>query len=342
MTHRSVILLLPPTDGSSTEAAGSVVSCGRALAALATADLEALVPGHAPLTTASETVRRLGLPVTALEIPATADPCTPAVLRGLATCLKDRRPAWIVCTDDPVGRHLAAGVAAHLGAACIAGVTAVEPADRQIVLTRAVYGGKYRARVQSRTGTTVITVAPGAYDAAGPPPEPGPTGDKLRHVAVDGDGRRRIRARVPRPQQDAGLADARIVVAAGNGIGEKSDLERIRRLAALLPGAAVAGSRPLCDRGWLPVNRQVGLTGCRVAPSLYLALGISGATQHLAGMSGSGFVVAINRDPRAAIFNHADVGVVEDLTTFLPLLIDTLVAGESPSPPHAEAGHERR
>ena len=86
----------------------------------------------------------------------------------------------------------------------------------------------------------------------------------------------------------------------------------------------MAGSRPVCDRGWLSVRRQVGISGSRVTPALYLACGISGAAQHLAGMSGSGFVVAVNRDSRAAIFHHADVGVVEDLTTFLPVLIDVL------------------
>jgi electron transfer flavoprotein alpha subunit len=113
-----------------------------------------------------------------------------------------------------------------------------------------------------------------------------------------------------------------VVVAAGKGIGREENLALIRRLAAIFPKGAVGASRLVCDAGWLPYPHQVGVTGKTVAPKLYLACGISGTIQHVTGMRGSRCIVAINTDPRAAIFQVAHYGIVEDLTTFIPLLLD--------------------
>ncbi|MBW2616973.1 MAG: electron transfer flavoprotein subunit alpha/FixB family protein, partial [Deltaproteobacteria bacterium] len=125
------------------------------------------------------------------------------------------------------------------------------------------------------------------------------------------------------------LTEADVIVSAGKGIGRKENLEIIERLAALFPKSAVAGSRSVCDSKWLDRNRQVGYTGATVSPKLYIAAGISGATQHIAGMRSSGFIVAINSDPNAAIFNVSDVCVVEDLTTFVPVFIDSHEKGKA-------------
>ena len=121
--------------------------------------------------------------------------------------------------------------------------------------------------------------------------------------------------------QDLDLTLADVVVCAGRGVGSAENIGMIRSLAALFPKSAVACSRPVCDLGWMDYRHQVGLTGRTVAPKLYIACGVSGAAQHLAGMRGAGFVVAVNKDPHAAIFQVADVGVVEDLAAFIPLLI---------------------
>jgi electron transfer flavoprotein alpha subunit len=123
--------------------------------------------------------------------------------------------------------------------------------------------------------------------------------------------------------QDLDLTLADVVVCAGRGVGSAENIDGVRRLAALFPKSAVACSRPVCDLGWMDYRHQVGLTGRTVAPKLYIACGVSGAAQHLAGMRGAGFVVAVNKDPHAAIFQVADVGVVEDLAAFIPLLISS-------------------
>lgn len=121
--------------------------------------------------------------------------------------------------------------------------------------------------------------------------------------------------------QDLDLTLADVIVCAGRGVGAAENIDGVRRLAALFSKSAVACSRPVCDLGWMDYRHQVGLTGRTVAPKLYIACGVSGAVQHLAGMRGAGFVVAVNKDPHAAIFQVADVGVVEDLAAFIPLLI---------------------
>ena len=127
---------------------------------------------------------------------------------------------------------------------------------------------------------------------------------------------------LPAPTAAAGIAEAEVLVAAGRGVGGPENLELVFRLAALFPKSAVAGSRIACDLGWLEYPRQVGVTGATVAPRLYIACGISGAVQHVMGMRGAGFVVAVNKDPAAAIFREADVCIVDDLAEFLPVLIE--------------------
>ena len=118
------------------------------------------------------------------------------------------------------------------------------------------------------------------------------------------------------------ITEAKVIVAAGRGIGEAEKLGIIEQLAKVFPRSAVAGSRIVCDMGWLEYKCQVGVTGATVTPELYIACGISGAVQHVSGMRSSGFIVAINTDPAAAIFQTADICVVEDLTTFIPILIE--------------------
>ena len=121
----------------------------------------------------------------------------------------------------------------------------------------------------------------------------------------------------------AGISQAEVIVAAGQGFGDSDNLELAHRLASLFPKSAVAGSRIVCDLGWLAYGCQVGVTGATVSPRLYIACGISGAIQHVSGMRGSEFIVAINKDPAAAIFQVADVCIVADVTTFIPTLIET-------------------
>jgi electron transfer flavoprotein alpha subunit len=214
----------------------------------------------------------------------------------------------------------APAVAFRTGAACITGVEHIFHDTDRLFFGRSMFGGKLFAKVLSKTEMTVLTLQPGSFK---PRPAEGSLREKVEVRAINLQ---------PRQSQSAGiksvqipldsLAKAKIIITAGRGIGKKENLEHIYRLARLFPKSAVGGSRPVCDLGWLEYGQQVGVTGATVTPELYMACGVSGAMQHISGMRGAGFVVAINTDPHAAFFNFADVCITEDLATFIPALLE--------------------
>ena len=193
--------------------------------------------------------------------------------------------------------------------------------DGGIAFNRSIMGGKLQASVQPTTDVTVATVQPGMFSRAQEGSSHGKVEIKTLELFTDRVRPLGIKAG---PGGASNLPEAKVIIAAGRGVPQKENLDLIFDLARHLPHSAVGSSRPLCDAGWLEYSHQVGLTGTTVSPELYLAIGISGAQQHIVGMHGAGFVVAINTDPYAAIFNHADVCIVEDLEQFLPELISRL------------------
>jgi electron transfer flavoprotein alpha subunit len=201
--------------------------------------------------------------------------------------------------------------------------TGFDVTDDGLVWTRPVLGGKLRARVRTRgEGPVLVSVQSGAFaaDAA----EPGSAPIEPLEVdwgAVVPDREILGVEEVAGEQVDLSAADA--IVAVGRGIGEAEKMRIIEELAAAL-GAEIGASRPVIDNDWLPRDRQIGSSGQTVAPKLYVAVGISGAIQHLVGMKGSGTVVAINKDPGAPIFSVADYGIVGDLHEIVPALTAAL------------------
>ena len=182
------------------------------------------------------------------------------------------------------------------------------------VFSRSICGGQFNALVRPDTDQAVIMVQPGLM-----PPQnfSGPSGEIRRETLAVAAGKIRMIGVEKTRESSSKLGQASVIVAAGRGIGAPENLESIRRFAALFPNSAVAGSRPLIDMGWLEYRYQVGITGATVAPPVYIACGISGSTQHIAGMNGSGYVVSINSDPCAAIFNVSDLCIVDDILGFI-------------------------
>jgi len=204
--------------------------------------------------------------------------------------------------------------AAMLGASYLSDVLAIEGANRFV---RPMYAGSVLASVASNTETTLLTVRASSFVPCGlPAQDPCP----VAHVAaVAGDTRARLESLDTLASDRPELGRARIVVAAGRGVGERAHMGLVEALADHL-GAAVGASRAAVDAGFAPNAMQVGQTGKSVAPEIYLAFGISGAIQHLAGIQGAGLIVAVNKDPDAPIFSVADVGWVGDLFDALPAL----------------------
>ncbi len=177
------------------------------------------------------------------------------------------------------------------------------------------FNGKIVAELASSTNPTILIVQPGAFK---PALEGGQDLGRIEVKKVDWKSTHTRSLGFKLTEiADSALGEASVIVSAGRGASRRETLKLVRQVAALFSRPAVAASKPLCDLGWFPCQLQVGQTGATVTPDLYFACGISGAQQHIAGMKGSKFVVAVNTDPNAAIFNEADIAIVEDLEEFL-------------------------
>ncbi len=195
-------------------------------------------------------------------------------------------------------------------------------ADGRLVATRPVYGGNAVATVRCTSTPAVASLRGRAYEPL--PADPARTGEVQPFDAeLAGDSRVRVVERIERQAEGVRLEDARIIVGGGRGLGGPEPFVQLEALATLLHGT-VGASRAACDAGWVPSSYQIGLTGKSVAPDLYIAVGISGASQHLAGLSGARDIVAINKDASANIFREARFGVAGDWQKVLPAFIDQL------------------
>lgn len=243
-----------------------------------------------------------------------------SILPGI---LKTINPSFVCIAHDSSGIDFAPGIAALLDGACITGVEEIGSDNEGPWFGRQILSGKKIARTRPLKKPVILTIETCAFaDAA--------LGKKRRkrpEVLLNAYYEPVYHETGESPEAMAvptALTDAEVIIAAGNGIGRKENLELVDELAGCFSRSAVAGSRIICDRGWLPYSRQVGETGATVRPRLYIACGISGASQHLAGMRGSELVVAVNTDPKAPICRAADICVIEDINLFLPELIQRL------------------
>ncbi len=260
--------------------------------------------------------QQFGSPVSAysIDLPYTADAYTAAA----EELIRKVNPALVVFGHTYQTRDYAPRVAARFGTVLISDVIAAKPP----VFTRQMFQGKFNADVRlAGGGPHFVSIQAGAWRAAAAPAAVekfAPSSATSRQVA-EPPFRESARA------VDLGAAD--IIVSVGRGIKEKENLPVVESLAQAL-GAELAASRPICDAGWLPMDRQVGSSGQTVSPKLYIAVGISGAIQHLVGMKGAKTVVAINKDPDAPIFELANYGIVGDLFEVVPALVEEIKKGK--------------
>ena len=245
-----------------------------------------------------------------------------AAVNALESLFRRENPNVVLMAHTFQGRALGPALAFRLqtGVATDCVDLRVEGEGRTVVLTRSILGGNFRAEVVIETRPQVVTLRPKAFPPA--EPEAGRTGTEeefrpeLDPARIRQEVRRQVREAAA---EGVRLEDARIVVAGGRGLGGPENWYLIEELAKAL-GAAVGASRAVTDAGWVPTSLQVGLTGKTISPDLYIAVGISGAVQHMAGVSAAKTIVAINKDPDATIFKYARFGVVGDAKQILPAL----------------------
>ena len=283
--------------------------------------IKALILGESVATAAKDLARADVAEVLVGEHEAlktyTPDAFTMA-LQGLVERLK---PAFVLLPHTYQTRDFAPLLAARLRAALLTDVTGVVGQHSSATFTRPMFQGKLAATVRPRsTGTSIVTFQIGAFRADAVKMGGSAAAVSRVDVAIDVAAvRQKPEAPFQEAKQAVDLGQAERIVAVGRGIKSQDNLPLAQNLAKAM-GAELAASRPICDSGWLPMERQVGSSGQTVAPKLYVALGISGAIQHLVGMKGSRTIVAVNKDADAPIFEVADYGIVGDLFEIVPAL----------------------
>ena len=232
-------------------------------------------------------------------------------------------PSVILMAQSSMGRDLAPRLATRLGSAVIMDSLALEVDGDRVKATRSCYGGNARQVVTVQTDPQVITVRPKSQDPL--EADASRTAEVITVDVAEPTLRAHTTGKEQAESEGVRLEDAEIVVSGGRGLGGPEAFSDLEQLAGVL-GAAVGSSRAACDLGWYPPSQQVGLTGSVVSPTLYLAIAISGASQHMAGCGGSKNIVAINKDPDAPIFGFSRFGIVDDYKKVLPALESAFAA----------------
>jgi electron transfer flavoprotein alpha subunit len=240
------------------------------------------------------------------------------VVDVLASLAESNSPAAVILSANADGKEIAGRLAARIGSGLLVDVVDVKEGNKA---TYSIFGGAYTVEAQANGDTPVITVRAGAVDAE---PQAGAGEQVTVEVPAPAENATKVTAREPAVAGDRPeLTEATIVVSGGRGVGSADNFHVVEELADSL-GAAVGASRAAVDSGYYPGQFQVGQTGKTVSPQLYIALGISGAIQHRAGMQTSKTIIAVNKDEEAPIFEIADYGVVGDLFKVAPQLTDAI------------------
>ena len=260
-----------------------------------------------------------------LESAALSEYTADGYVIALRALIDQEQPAQVFLPHTYQTRDFAPALAARLGRTLVTDVTAIKKEQDRTLYVRPVFQGKLNADIEALgPAPQFVTFQVGAF--RGDSAARGGSAAQVRKVAAALDAaaiRQKPEAPFKEARQAVDLSQAERIVSVGRGIKGQEHLKIAQDLAQAL-GAEIAASRPICDAGWLPMDRQIGSSGQTVAPKLYVALGISGAIQHLVGMKGSRTIVAINKDPEAPIFEIADFGIVGDLFEIVPALIAEL------------------
>jgi electron transfer flavoprotein alpha subunit len=319
----SILVVVEQREGKLNRVSLETLTAGQAIAAETGWPLEAAVVGAGVVAIASEVAGKKVAKVFAVEN-AKLEPYTPD---GFAAALKQfittRQPKLVLMPHTYQVRDFVPKLATAMGRSVISDAVGYKKEGDRLLFTRQMFQGKFSADVSfAGDAPWFVTFQNGAF--RGDKAEAGASAAPVETVAVevaDSVLRNKPQDVFKEAKQAVDLTQAEIIVAVGRGIKEQKNIEIAKQLAEAL-GGELAASRPICDSGWLPMDRQIGSSGQTVAPKLYLALGISGAIQHIVGMKGARTIVAVNKDSEAPIFEIADYAVVGNLFEIVPPLIE--------------------
>jgi len=303
-------LLFIETDGEKVLGASlELISAVRAL----DAEAAALIVGN---RTAADTVAALGIPVIFTETATDCDTLTEV----LSQTVKEQNPDIVLLANTALSKDIAPRIAGRMSLGCVSDVIGINKTDGKVIYTRPAYGGTILEHIEVE-GTAVVTVRKGSFSKPEAGSNAGVTEKKLEIPASV--VKAKIIGTVKEICDAVNLEDAQVIVSGGRGMGSIENFQLVEELARVL-GGVVGATRPAIESDWICRTHQVGQSGKIVAPNLYIACGISGATQHTSGMTGAKYIVAINKDEEAPIFEIADISIIGNVTDILPVLIEEM------------------
>ncbi|HNX29597.1 MAG TPA: electron transfer flavoprotein subunit alpha/FixB family protein [Syntrophomonadaceae bacterium] len=312
MSH-SIMIMCEQNDGRILPVTDELLACAARIAGCYHSRITAVLPGN---ITDADAIS--GVELLVINSPGLAEYTGEGWEKTAILAAGEIKPDIIIIAHTSTGYDYAPRVAARLDGSCITSVSGIEISEGDISYRRGGFHGKLDLLYRAGQRPLIITVLPGAFAPYDQSAAPG----MVRYIDTDIHPANISNVHFSSSDQsNTELEHAEVIIAAGKGIGKAENLEMIREMASCFKRSAIAGSRVACDNRWIEYNAQVGLTGKKVAPLLYVACGISGSAQHLAGMKDSKTVVSINRDPEAAIFRHSDICIVEELEKFIPEFI---------------------
>ena len=318
------ILVVGEVDGGQlVPIAGEMLGAARRLAESGGHSVSCALIGSGVAGLAQEAIALGADQVVVVDDAALAEYNTDTYLQAMLKTVEQASPSVVLFGQTDIGRDLAPRLAFRLSTGVIMDTVELAMEGDRLHGTRSAYGGNARAVNVVRADPQIATVRAKSHDALAP--DTSRKGEVINvDAAIDQSAVRvKVIERKGLPAEGIRLEDADVVVSGGRGLGGAEAFSVIDELAKVL-GGAVGASRAVCDLGWRPVSEQVGLTGKVVSPTLYIAIAISGASQHMAGCSGAKNIVAINKDADANIFKVARFGIVEDFAKVLPPLIEAM------------------
>jgi len=321
----TILVIVEQREGKLNRVSWETIAAGQAISSETGWTLEAAVVGSGVSAIANEVAQKKVSKVYDIES-AKLEPYTPDAFAYALKSFLEKHPAKLILMPHTYQvRDFVPKLATAMETTAITDAVGYKYEGGKLVFTRQMFQGKFAADVSfAGTGPCFVTFQNGSF--RGDKVEAGGTAAPVEAVNVevpDAVVRNKPQEVFKEAKQAVDLTQAEIIVSVGRGIKEQKNIELAKQLADAL-GGELAASRPICDNGWLPMDRQIGSSGQTVAPKLYLALGISGAIQHIVGMKGARSIVAINKDSEAPIFEIADFAVVGNLFDIVPPLIEEI------------------
>jgi len=321
--YKSVMVYCEVTEGKLVAIATELLGCGRKLADELGEELCAALVGSGVSGLAREAITFGADKVYLIDDPLFKDYQTDSYVLAMENLAKQVMPQILILGQTSIGRDLAPSLAFKLDTVATMDCVelAIDSNSKRLLQTKPVFGGNAQATFINETNPQIATVR--AKTMSPLEPDASRQGEVITiDAGIDPSAvRTKVLEKVPEEVEGIKLEDAKVVVGGGRGIGSAEGFKQLEELAKTLKGA-VGATRPPCDNGWVPAGLQVGLTGKIITPDLYIAVALSGASQHMTGSSGAKTIVAINKDAEANIFREARFGIVGDWKKVLPAFSD--------------------